>query len=249
MSEQIAAGQAADNAEQPIAAALWDFDGTLVDTEPIWFAVEYELNAEYGGDNDHYDAELMVGGALERTAEYILQVSGRTDLSVAEVTAEMVRRVAARIREGDQINWRPGALELLGGFQAAGIPCALVSASYHEVLSAVLDRLPEGTFTVVVGGDDVTRSKPDPEPYQMAAKRLGVAPADCVVLEDSHPGTESGNASGAYVLAIKNMVDVPPAPRRKLVDTLVGIDVATVAHWLRQAEPASAESTATRVRR
>jgi len=92
------------------------------------------------------------------------------------------------------------------------------------LLDAVLERLPEGSFAVSVGGDEVTLGKPHPEPYEKACALLGVDARNCVVLEDSATGARSGNAAGAVVVGIPHVVDIPEAPRRVTVPTLAGLD-------------------------
>jgi HAD superfamily hydrolase (TIGR01509 family) len=118
------------------------------------------------------------------------------------------------------VEFQPGALELLGALNGAGIPCALVSASYRSMVDAVLSHCPPDVFTVSVAGDEVTHGKPHPEPYLTAARMLGADPARCIVMEDSPPGATAGNASGALVLAIPQHVPIPPAPRRVEVESL-----------------------------
>lgn len=211
------------------AAVLWDFDGTLVDSEPIWMRIEHQLVAEWGGQWSDELAYQMVGNDLRETARHLIAASSRSDLTIDGVTAELVRRVAAELRDGPLLPLRPGAGELLESLAAAGVPCALVSASYREVLTAMLTRLPANPFVDVVAGDEVSRGKPDPEPYLTACERLGVRPQDCVVLEDSVTGADSGNAAGAVVVAVRNHVEVPAAPRRTVLDTLAGVGPAELA--------------------
>lgn len=218
-----------------LQAVLWDFDGTLADSEPLWMNAEYELIPGLGGEWNDTHAHNLVGNSLLVSAQYIVDVIGRDDIEPEWVVDQLTSRVVAQLVSGE-IPWRPGALELLGHLRDEGIPCALVSASYRSMLDAVVDRLPEGSFTTVVAGDEVTHGKPHPEGYLTAAERLGVDPRRCVVLEDSLPGTASGNASGALVLGISNLVAIPPAPRRVVIDTLVGLDVPALETMLADAE-------------
>lgn len=218
-----------------LAAALWDFDGTLADTEPLWIAAEYELVGSLGGRWSAEHAEQLVGNALVDSGAYILEVVGRPDLRPDWVVAQLLGRVVSAL--GTQpIPWRPGALDLLKSFGAAQIPCALVSASYRVLLDAVLGQLPPGTFQASVAGDEVTRGKPHPEPYQSACSQLGVDPRRCVVIEDSPPGANSGNAAGAVVLAVPNLVVIPEASRRVRVGSLTELDATRVIGLFEQAD-------------
>lgn len=233
MSASQAAAERPPVPARPPAAALWDFDGTLVDTEPVWVQAQYALTDRLGVRWTDQDAERLVGNALLDSGRYIVsvldaQLGPGHGWTPAGVVDELVTRVVAHIREHD-IPWRPGARELLASFAAAGVPSALVSASYRVILDAVLDRLAPDTFATVVAGDDVTHGKPHPEPYLTAAHRLGVSAADCVVLEDSVPGAASGNAAGAVVVGIRHLVALPAQPRRVVIDTLAGLDAEAMA--------------------
>ncbi|MDO5499387.1 MAG: HAD family phosphatase [Propionibacteriaceae bacterium] len=207
------------------AAVLWDFDGTLVDTEPVWIRQEHLLTEELGGRWSEELAHENIGNSLIGTGRSILRASGRDDLTAEQVTELLVARVTEELRTAE-IEWRPGVVDLIGELAEAGIPCALVSASFRVILTTVLDRLGANPFSAVVAGDEVTHGKPHPEPYLSACERLGVRPEDCLVLEDSITGADSGNAAGCLVAVVPNVVVPPPAERRVHLDTLAGVGVA-----------------------
>lgn len=213
-----------------LAAALWDFDGTLADTEPLWIEAEYELIGGLGGTWSEEQAKQLVGNSLLDSGAYILNAIGRRDLEPAWVVDQLISRVVAFLSERP-MPWRPGARQLLTSFAQAGVPCALVSASYRVLLDAALSQLPASTFAVTVAGDEVSQGKPHPEPYEKACALLGVDARDCVVFEDSGTGATSGNAAGALVIVVPNHVAVPAAPRRLQVASLAELDAAGVA-WL-----------------
>jgi beta-phosphoglucomutase-like phosphatase (HAD superfamily) len=219
-----------DQAATVPAALLWDFDGTLADTEPLWIAAEYELIAGLGGTWSDEDAHQLVGNSLIDSGSYILHAIGRPDLSPEWVVDQLVARVIDGLRT--TVPWRPGALELLEASARAGLPCALVSASYRVLLDAALDRLPPGTFATSVAGDEVERGKPHPEPYERACAVLGVDPRTCVAFEDSETGARSANAAGALVVAVPNRVPIPAAPRRVQVASLADVDLDGLARLL-----------------
>jgi HAD superfamily hydrolase (TIGR01509 family) len=217
------------------AALLWDFDGTLADTEPLWIDAEYELIGSLGGTWSDEHAHQLVGNSLIDSGSYILHAIGRPDLKPEWVVEELVSRVIQRLSGGD-LPWRPGALELLQASRQAGLPCALVSASYRVLLDAALAALPAHTFAASVAGDEVGRGKPHPEPYERACAELGVDPGDCIVFEDSETGARSGNAAGALVVAIPNHVPIPDAPRRVQVASLADLDLQGLARLLDEAD-------------
>ncbi|MFL6027866.1 MAG: HAD family hydrolase [Friedmanniella sp.] len=220
-----------------LAAVLWDFDGTLADTEPLWIEAEYELITKLGGTWSEEQANELVGNSLLDSGAYILNAIGRRDLEPAWVVEQLITRVVEILSERP-MPWRPGALELLTSLRESGVPCALVSASYRVLLDAALTQLPAGTFAVSVAGDEVTQGKPHPEPYEKACAELGVDARHCVVFEDSITGATSGNAAGALVIAVPNRVHIPHAPRRLQVASLTELNPAELARLQEQARAA-----------
>lgn len=119
----------------------------------------------------------------------------------------------------------PGARQLLAQVAAAGVPYGLVTSSERPVMEAVLARL-EVTFPVTVCGDDVSHSKPDPEPYLLAAAKLGADPGGCVAIEDSPNGVAAAEAAGCMTIAVPSIVAIPPAPGRTVVSSLTELSLA-----------------------
>ena len=208
------------------AAVLWDMDGTLVDTEPSWMAAEYALVAEHGGSWSEEQARALVGNALPTSAEF-LRRDGGVDLPLEVIVEQLTDRVVADVRR--TVPWRPGARELLRSLRAAGVPCALVTMSYTSLADAVVSALEPGAFAAVVTGDAVRNGKPHPEPYLTAAALLGVAPQECVAIEDSRTGAASAQAAGCAVVAVPHVVPVPPGPGMVVLDTLEGLSPAGLA--------------------
>ena len=205
-------------------------DGTLVDTEPYWIEAEYALVEEHGGTWSQADALNLVGNDLLVSGEYIREHGG-VDLPAAAIVERLLDEVIARIQQ--RVPWRPGAVELLAHLQASGVPCALVTMSYERFVAPVLAALPERSFAAVVTGDAVTVGKPHPEPYLTAAALLGVAPGDCLAIEDSNTGAKSAEAAGCTVLVVPNHVPVLEGERRVFLDTLEGLDATAIGSLLR----------------
>ena len=210
------------------AAVLWDLDGTLVDTEPAWFAAETRLVERFGGTWSHEQAMTLVGNGL-RDSAVVLQQHG-VRLGVDEIVDIQTDDVVATL--GEHVPWRPGALALLATIRDAGVPTALVTMSVRRMAEAVAAAVPFGAFDVIVSGSDVERPKPHPAPYLQAAELLGVRIGDCVAIEDSPPGLASAVASGAATVAVPHMVGLPEGERWRLWPTLEGRgleDLAAVA--------------------
>lgn len=222
------ADQALDRVAEPVpsppAAVLWDMDGTLIDTEPLWIAAETELVASFGGTWTHEDGLSLVGGPMTQAAS-VLQARG-VDLPAGEIIDFLNARVAAGVAASTP--WQPGARELLEALASAGVRMALVTSSF-EVLAEPFARA-AGCFEVVVAGDRVREPKPSPEPYLTAAAALGVPVERCVAVEDSRSGIASAVAAGARVLAVEVLVPVEARPGLSRVR---GLDAVTVADLAR----------------
>jgi HAD superfamily hydrolase (TIGR01509 family) len=209
-------------------------DGTLVDTEPYWIAVETELVESHGGTWTTEHAMNLVGNDLMDSARYIREHGG-VDLPPEQIVNLLLDGVVAEIEK--EVPWRPGAQELLAGLRAEGMPCALVTMSYERFVAPVLAALPKRSFDVVVTGDAVSRGKPHPEPYLHAARLLGVDPAQCLAIEDSNTGARSAEAAGCLVVVVENHVPVAPAERRVFLDTLDGVSTSDLAALAESALP------------
>lgn len=204
-------------------AVLWDMDGTLIDTEPYWMAAETELVEAHGGLWSRQDGLAMVGNPMHVAAEAL---RGRgVDLPDEEIADFLNTRVAAGVAAG--IPWQEGAQEILAALHGARVPMALVTSSFRTLAEPFAAAV--GLFDVVISGDEVTRPKPDPEPYLVAAQRLGVDIADCVAVEDSHSGIASAVASGARVVAVEVMQAVTARPGLSRVASLADLTLADLA--------------------
>jgi len=216
------------------AAVLWDLDGTLVDTEPYWIEAEFELVQEHGGSWSHEHALNLVGSDLLDSGRYIREHAD-IDVEPAQIVEQLLDKVVARVQR--TVPWQRGAAELLADLRAHGVRCGLVTMSYRRFVLPILERLPEGTFEVVVTGDAVSQGKPHPEAYLKAISLLGVSAADTLAIEDSNTGTRSAVAAGCTVLVVPNHVPVVEGPGRVLVDTLVGMsatslfDLPALSRW------------------
>jgi HAD superfamily hydrolase (TIGR01509 family) len=204
------------------AAVLWDMDGTLVDTEPYWFAAEHGLVAAHGGTWTDDDAHSVVGYALIDSAR-VLRDRGGVDMDLEAIVETLLDDVIERCRTA--LPWRPGARELLTECRDAGVPCALVTMSWTRLADALVAAAPTGAFAAVVTGDVVGNGKPHPEPYLTAAREVGAAPARCIAIEDSPTGVASAVAAGCPTIAVPHMVPIEPRPGVAIRPTLEGLDL------------------------
>ena len=207
-------------------AVLWDMDGLLVDTEPVWTIAEEELAAELGGTwSDELKARI-VGTRLDVAIPTILTHYARSLDQTAWASDWLLRRMVALFAAPPAV--LPGVHELLGDLRAEGVPVALVSSSYRVLVDAVLTH--GFAFDVTLAGDEVVHGKPDPEPYLTAARLLGVDPTRCVVLEDSGAGVRSGLAAGCAVVAVPSVagVKVTASARTLVRSSLSGLTTSAL---------------------
>ena len=213
--------------QAPDVAVLFDMDGLLIDSEPLWLEAERSVMARLAPDSGwtESDQAALLGGSLNRTVSYLLAHATRP--APAEVVAEwLMAGICERVGR-DGVPLRPGARELLASVEAAGLPRALVTSSERRFMDTVLART-QMRFDVLVCAEDVSATKPDPEPYLLAAKLLDVNPARCFALEDSPNGVASAQAAGCRVIAVPSLVPIEAAPGlivvRSLLDLVAGPD-------------------------
>lgn len=197
-------------------AVLWDFDGTLVDTEPLWAATELEILARHGVTWGPEKMTACHGQHALVTAQMMADDMGLPERG-RDVWLELHERIAGHIRDKG-LPWLPGAQRLMAELAAADVPCAIVTASDRIIIDAAREHLPSNV-EVIVTVDEVSSAKPDPEAYLLAAERLGIDAAHAVALEDSVPGTTAALAAGAVVYAVPTMVTLPPHPRMHVSPT------------------------------
>jgi len=192
-------------------------DGLLIDSEPLWLEAETAVMARLGADWTENDQAALLGGSLERSVRYLLAKATRP--AAPELVGEwLMSDITERVRRHG-VPVRPGARELLASVQRAGLPNALVTSSERSFMEAVLASTGM-RFDVLVCAEDVAATKPDPEPYLLAAKLVGVPPSGCFALEDSPNGVASAQAAGCQVFAVPSMVPIPPALGRIVVRSL-----------------------------
>lgn len=175
-------------------AALFDLDGVLIDSESIYTVFWNRMNELFptGIDNFPY---VIKGTTLPQILDRYFpdpEVQAQLRVYLKKQEAEMVYRIF------------PGVERFLKALKEKDIPTAIVTSSNDAKMKVLFDSLPgfRDYFDVVVTDTDVTRSKPDPQGYMLAAERLGVPSEHCVVFEDSRAGLEAGRRAGGKVVAV-----------------------------------------------
>jgi HAD superfamily hydrolase (TIGR01509 family) len=213
----------ARSARRALQAILFDMDGLLIDSEPLWFEVESEVMAHLGGQWDTADQQALVGGSLDRTVDYLLDRATRA-APRDEVGRWLVDGLTALLRERG-VPVLPGARELLAEVTDAGMPSALVTSSERQIMEAVIPKIGMN-FGATVCAEDVRQAKPSAEPYLRAAALLGVEPDRCIALEDSPNGIAAAEAAGCMVVAVPSMIPIPTRPGRVVASSLSQINLA-----------------------
>jgi beta-phosphoglucomutase len=217
-------------------AALWDMDGTLVDTAELHFRAWETVCREHGRDFTRADFAATFG---RRNPEIIHALFGdrfnEDEIAALGDRKEELYRAAAR--EG--VVLLPGVRALLEDLHQAGFAQAIASSAPRANLALIL-RLTgiERFFGAAIGMEDTQRGKPDPQVFQVAAERLGVPPARCVVLEDAVAGVQAARAGGMKCVAVRFVGHHPETTLRQagadlVVDTLEQVTARMVLALLR----------------
>jgi HAD superfamily hydrolase (TIGR01509 family) len=206
-----------------LAAVLFDMDGTLLDSEKIWDVALADLAASLGGTLSVAARQSMVGSSLWRSVSIV-----HTDLGVqadVEASAAYLSERTAQLFRTD-LEWKPGARELLLAVVAAQLPTALVTSTYRQLTELALDFMGRELFAATVCGDEVSAPKPAPMPYLTAAMLLSVRAQDCVAIEDSPLGIASAQAAGCAVLAVPSEVPIDFGLTHTITGSLLDVDLA-----------------------
>lgn len=190
---------------RPFQAAIFDMDGTLLDTEAVFRDIVYDVCTDLGFEMTDDVHRAMVGSSHERTSQLLIEAYG---VAFPYSLFDEKCRVIMRERSHSGVPVKPGAREFVTELRERGIPTAVATSSRnphaaHHLGAAGLLEL----FETVVTRDDVVHPKPHPEPYLIAAKRLGIEPEACLALEDSHAGVHAAHAAGMQTIMVPDLVD------------------------------------------
>ena len=197
-----------DASPSAISAVIFDMDGLLIDSEPLWRRAEIEIFAGLGVHLTEADCMRTTGLRIDAVVAF-WQRERPWAMAVPpdEVAARIVARVIALVRAGGEL--MPGATEALDFFAARGLPLGLASSSPRPLIDAVLACFDLGRYFLAVhSAEREARGKPDPAVYLHAAERLGHDPRRCMAIEDSIPGVLAAVAAGMGCIAV-------PAPEHR----------------------------------
>jgi HAD superfamily hydrolase (TIGR01509 family) len=191
-----------------VAAVVFDLDGVLIDSEPVWEQVRRQYVAEHGGRWRPDSQQRLMGMSTQEWSTYLATDLG-VDVPPDRIARDVVERVAQQY-EAD-LPLMPGAVAAVQRL-ASRWPLGLASSAARPLIDRVLAATGMGSlFQVTISTEEVPRGKPAPDVYLAVAEWLAVAPAQTVAVEDSSNGLRSANAAGMIVVAVPHP-QYPPAP-------------------------------------
>ncbi|MGX1104496.1 MULTISPECIES: HAD family hydrolase [Bradyrhizobium] len=219
------------NARWTVDAVLLDMDGTLLDTEKVYFdSLVAALNA-YGYTDDAVALCHSMVGLPGPACEAMLRDHYGAAFPLEAVNLAFLDHRDRMMRSG--LPLKSGTLDLLDAIAAAERPMAIVTSSSRRSAERNLTLAGiRARFDTLLTLDDVAQGKPDPELYLRAAARLGVTPASCIAVEDSNHGVAAAHAAGAITLMVPDMA--PPTDETRAKCAAVLPDLNAVLALLRE---------------
>jgi len=215
---------------KPVQAAIFDMDGLLIDSEPLWMQSELEIFSSIGVDiTKKHLIPHTLGLRIDQTVRIWAQALPWKGPSEAEVTARIIARTLELVEEKKPL--LPGVVQALALCQARGIKIGLASASPLHMLDKVLEMFNlQAYFQTRTSAENLAYSKPHPEVYLLAAESLGVDPLDCVTLEDSFNGMIATKAARMRSIVVPDHT-LSDDPRWTLADVkLASLTDLTAEH-------------------
>ena len=187
-----------------IQGAIFDMDGLMFDTEPIWTEAWVPALAEFGLEIKEGLADACRGSSDESCVATLKRFYG--DDTPGQEIMNTLRRLAQDMIAGD-VRKKPCLDEILNYFSEQGVPCAVASSSTPQLITTCLHEAGiDDKFEATLSGMDMEHSKPHPEIFLKAAEALGTDPAQTLVLEDSYAGVRAGAAGGFITVMVPDMV-------------------------------------------
>jgi len=182
-------------------AVIFDMDGVLIDSEPLWKIAEVEGFGKVGLDLAHTDCEETVGLRIDEVVKMWHQKVGWTEKSLKDVEEDIINILIREI--GTQGKALEGVHETLDHIKSQDLKIALATSSSERIIEVVLDRLEiRDYFEIAHSAEHEIYGKPHPAVFLSAAEQLSVHPTDCLVIEDSLNGVIAAKASRMKVIAV-----------------------------------------------
>jgi HAD superfamily hydrolase (TIGR01509 family) len=215
-----------------LEAVLFDMDGVIIDSEPLWSEAERQLLARRRLRYSTGLKEVLMGRDSRESAGLLIEHYNLSE-SADDIVEERNQLIAGLFREF--LEPMPQALALLRSVRDAGIRTALASSSPMHLIELVMDMLGiANLFDLILSGEQVARGKPAPDIYLRAAAELGLGPASCLVLEDAPSGVAAAKAAGMRCLAISTSGgESVLAAADRVVGSLAEVDLGMLQELMR----------------
>lgn len=186
-----------------IRACIFDMDGVLIDTEPVWRRVERDVFGRVGIELSDEQLRETWGMRIEEVVDHWYTVRPWRGIRPRAVQRQIVRQIVEHVRkEGEPM---PGAVEAVNAVRASGLAVGVASSSSRALIEAVIDRLQlSGLVDAICTADDEILGKPDPGVYVSTARLLRVQPRECLAVEDSPAGVQSAKAAGMKCIGVRS---------------------------------------------
>ena len=186
-----------------VRAALFDFDGVIVRSEPLHKKTFLELLSPYGVEvSDGRWYKEFAGTGSRRIFKALAREHGISP-DIDELVSRRRALFVEHARRGE-LEVMPGLMGLLDALKGRGIRMAIVSGGHRDYIEVLLDMLGiRGYFGAVISAEDLEERKPDPGPFLMGAERLGISPEECLVIEDSFSGCAAARAGGMKLIWVR----------------------------------------------
>lgn len=185
-------------------AVIFDMDGVIIDSEPIHFEVDMQTMRDLGFNISSKELEKYVG----TTNEYMfsdLKIKYNIEQSIEEIINYKVELTKRKVIQSE-LEPIEGIKELLVNLKNKNIPTAIASSSPRSFIDVVVYKFNlQDYFKYIISGEEVVNGKPDPDIYIEAAKKLGLSPEDCIVIEDSRNGVLAAKAAGMKCIGFQNI--------------------------------------------
>jgi sugar-phosphatase len=199
-----------------VKAFIFDMDGLLIDSEPIWRRVEFNVFSRLGLKVTESGMSVTAGMRVDEVVDYWYQRQPWDKPSAAQVINDIIAGVVAGVRANVKV--MPGVDHALDLCSATSLPLAIASSSRYAVIDAAVDKLGiKDRFQLIKSAQDEPLGKPNPAIYISVAQELGVLPEDCLVFEDSLNGVIAAKAAKMPCVAVPSAKDRRD-PRFSLAD-------------------------------
>lgn len=206
-----------DQSDRTFKAAIFDMDGLILDSERTVLNIWEKIGEKYGFENIRAYGISVIGKNKKATIDEFERVYGESGVPYEKE----LRAVYNEMAQKGEVPLKPNTLELLNAMKSAGMKIAIASSSTREEIISQLGPLGAlELFDAIVSGDQVTRSKPDPEIFLKACDALNVKPEESLGLEDSYNGVRSCKASGLYTIMVPDLI-APNDEMKDLADIIL----------------------------